>query len=76
MKALFLLISIFGISIISFSQVKGLNSNENQKQQVTNNSVAKPLNQSNNKPSSRVNVKRKIKQVPRKENHEIAPKKD
>ncbi len=76
MKTLFFLISIFGVSIISFSQVKGLNSNENQKQQVTNNSVAKPLNQSNSNPTSRVNVKRKIKQVPRKENHEIAPKKD
>lgn len=76
MKTLFFLISIFGMSIISFSQVKELNSSEKKKEQVTNNSVAKPLNQSNNKPSSRVNVKRKIKQVPRKENHEIAPKKD
>jgi DNA polymerase II large subunit len=76
MKALFFSISIFGLSFISFSQVKELNSSEKKKEQVTNNSEAKPLSESNSKPTARVNVKRKIKQVPRKENNEIAPKKD
>ena len=76
MKTLFFLISIFGMSIISFSQVKELNSSEKKKEQVTNNPGVIPLSQSNSKPSTRVNVKRKIKQVPRKENHEITPKKD
>jgi hypothetical protein len=76
MKTIFFSISIFGLSFISFSQVKGLNSSEKEKERITNNPKAKPLSQSNSKPSARVNVKRKINQVPRKENHEITPKKD
>lgn len=76
MKTIFFSISIFGLSFISFSQVKELNSSEKKKEHVTNNPEAKPLSQSNSKPTARVNVKQKIKQVPRKENHEITPKKD
>ncbi len=76
MKTLFFLFVIFGLSFNSFSQAKELNSSEKKKEQVTNNPEVKPLNQSNSKPSARVNVKRKINQIPRKENHEITPKKD
>ncbi len=75
MKSIFFSISIFGLSFISFSQVKELNSSEKKKEHVTN-PEAKPLSQSNSKPTARVHVKQKIKQVPRKENHEITPKKD
>ena len=72
MKIFFCSISLLGLSCISFSQVNEFNSNDKQK--VSNNSNEKPLSQSNFRQSSRVNVKKKIKQLPRKENYELTPK--
>ena len=72
MKIFFCTIIFLGLSCISFSQVNEFNSNDKQK--VSNNSNEKPLSQSNFRQSSRVNVKKKIKQLPRKENYELTPK--
>jgi len=74
MKIFFCTIIFLGLSCISFSQVNEFNSNDKQKEKVSNNSNEKPLSQSNFRQSSRVNVKKKIKQLPRKENYELTPK--
>ena len=74
MKIFFCSIIFLGLSCISFSQVNEFNSNDKQKEKVSNNSNEKPLSQSNFRQSSRVNVKKKIKQLPRKENYELTPK--
>ena len=74
MKIFFCSISLLGLSCISFSQVNEFNSNDKQKEKVSNNSNEKPLSQSNFRQSSRINVKKKIKQLPRKENYELTPK--
>jgi hypothetical protein len=74
MKIVFCSILFLGLSFISFSQVKELSNHDKQKEKVSNNSNEKPLSQSNFRQSSRINVKNKIKQLPRKENYEITPK--
>ena len=74
MKIFFCTIIFLGLSCISFSQLNEFNSNDKQKEKVSNNSNEKPLSQSNFRQSSRVNVKKKIKQLPRKENYELTPK--
>ena len=75
MKKLMFLIAFTGLTYFSFSQVKSLNSTEKPKEHIGN-STAKPLSQSESKPGSKIQVKRKIKEFPIKESYEISPRKD
>lgn len=76
MKIFFCFIAFFGLSFNFFAQVKSLNSENKSRVSTTNEFSAKPLSESKSTPTARIKLKQKIKQVPRKENHEIAPKMD
>lgn len=75
MKKRIISLAFLGIGFISFSQVKPLNTVEKPKEKVTN-SNSKSLSESNNHPSSRAKISRKVKPVLRKENYEVSPQKD
>lgn len=64
-----------GISLLSFSQVKSLNSIEKPKE-VQKNSNAKSLSEKDKQPVSRAKMTRKVKPVLRRENYEAVPQKD
>ncbi len=64
-----------GISLLSISQVKSLNSIEKPKE-VQKNSNAKSLSESDKQPVSRAKMTRKVKPVLRRENYEAVPQKD
>lgn len=76
MKGLLCFIAFFGLGFNFHAQVKSLNAENKTKVSSGNEFSGKPLSESKSKPTARVNVKQKIKQVPRKENNEIAPKMD
>jgi hypothetical protein len=64
-----------GISLLSISQVKSLNSIEKPKE-IQKNSNAKSLSEAQYQPVSRAKMTRKVKPVLRRENYEAVPQKD
>lgn len=76
MKGLLCFIAFFGLGFNFQAQVKSLNAENKTKVSSGNEFSAKPLSESKSTPTARVKLKQKIKQVPRKENNEIAPKMD
>jgi hypothetical protein len=64
-----------GISFISISQVKSLNSVEKPKEELKS-STTKSISESKSKPVSRAKISRKVKPVLKRENYEAVPKKD
>lgn len=80
MKKLGVLLFVFGFKLTAFSQVNTLKSKEDLKPKVENPKV-KSINQTepnlkHSESRSKVVLKRKIKELPKKENHEFTPKKD
>jgi len=75
MKRFSLFILFTSLSFLSISQVTEIKTSEKPKEQLTN-KAANSINQSGSKPSPKISVKRKLKQVPRKDNHELSPQKD
>jgi hypothetical protein len=64
-----------GISFISISQVKSLNSVEKPKEEVKS-STTKSISESKSKPVSRAKISRKVKPVLKRESYEVVPQKD
>jgi hypothetical protein len=75
MKRFSLFILFTSLSFLSISQVNEIKTSEKPREQLTN-SAANPTYQSGSKQSPKINVKRKLKQLPRKDNHELSPQKD
>ena len=75
MKKIIIGFAFCGIASFSFSQAKSLNTIEKPKQESLT-PEAKNINESKSQPVSRAKISRKVKPVLRKENYEVAPKKD
>jgi hypothetical protein len=76
MKRISFCLIVFFLGFQGFSQVKTINHSQNPKENTTVDSKVKPFNNGKSKPTSRVKDSIKRKQIPRKENHEIAPNKE